>query len=192
MLKIISGKFQNQKIPIAKNIKYRPSTGKLKEAIFSILTSGEFIGDKLFNENIKVLDLFAGSGSLAFESLSRGAGFATLIDIDLYSLKIAEEFAKTLNIHNKVNLVNINALNLPKANTAFDLVFVDPPYHNKIVTKVMKLLIKNNWLNADAIIVVEMAKTDDYVLDENIEIIREKLYGNTKLLVLKYIHYLVS
>lgn len=186
MLKIISGKFQNQKIPIAKNIKYRPSTGKLKEAIFSILTSGEFIGDKLFNENIKVLDLFAGSGSLAFESLSRGAGFATLIDIDLYSLKIAEEFAKTLNINDKVNLVNINALNLPKANTAFDLVFVDPPYHNKIVTKVMKLLIKNNWLNTDAIIVVEMAKTDDYVLDENIEIIREKLYGNTKLLVLNY------
>lgn len=186
MLKITSGKFQNQKIPIAKNIKYRPSTGKLKEAIFSILTSGEFIGDKLFNENIKVLDLFAGSGSLAFESLSRGAGFATLIDIDLYSLKIAEEFAKTLNINDKVNLVNINALNLPKANTAFDLVFVDPPYHNKIVTKVMKLLIKNNWLNTDAIIVVEMAKTDDYVLDENIEIIREKLYGNTKLLVLNY------
>ena len=186
MLKIISGKFQNQKIPIAKNIKYRPSTGKLKEAIFSILTSGEFIGDKLFNENIKVLDLFAGSGSLAFESLSRGAGFATLIDIDLYSLKIAEEFAKTLNINDKVNLVNINALNLPKANTAFDLVFVDPPYHNKIVTKVMKLLIKNNWLNTDAIIVVEMAKTDDYVLDENIEIIREKPYGNTKLLVLNY------
>ncbi|WP_341794903.1 16S rRNA (guanine(966)-N(2))-methyltransferase RsmD [Rickettsia endosymbiont of Rhinocyllus conicus] len=186
MLKIISGKFQNQKIPIAKNIKYRPSTGKLKEAIFSILTSGEFIGNKLFNENIKVLDLFAGSGSLAFESLSRGAGFATLIDIDLYSLKIAEEFAKTLNIQDKVNFVNINALNLPKANTVFDLIFVDPPYHNKIVPKVMKLLIKNNWLNTNAIIVVEMSKTDDYVLDENIEIIREKLYGNTKLLVLKY------
>ncbi len=140
MLKIILGKFQNQKIPIAKNIKYRPYTGKLKEAIFSILTSGKFIGNKLFNENIKVLDLFAGSGSLAFESLSRGAGFATLIDIDLYSLKIAEEFAKTLNIQDKVNFVNINALNLPKANTVFDLIFVDPPYHNKIVPKVMSCL----------------------------------------------------
>lgn len=192
MLKIISGKFQNQKIPIAKNIKYRPSTGKLKEAIFSILTSGEFIGNKLFNENIKVLDLFAGSGSLAIESLSRGAGFATLIDIDAFSLKIAEEFAKTLNIHDKVNFVNINVLNLPKANTAFDLIFVDPPYHNKIVPKVIKLLIKNNWLNVNAIIVIEMAKTDDYVLDGNVEILREKLYGNTKLLVLKYIHHLVS
>lgn len=186
MLKIISGQFQNQKIPIAKNIKYRPSTGKLKESIFSILTTSEFIGNKLFNENIKVLDLFAGSGSLAFESLSRGAGFATLIDIDPFSLKIVEEFAKSLNIQDKVNYVNINALNLPKANTAFDLVFVDPPYHNKIVPKVMKILIENNWLNANAIIVVEMAKTDNYILNENIEILREKLYGNTKLLVLKY------
>ena len=115
MLKIISGKYRNQIIPTAKNIKYRPSTGKLKEAIFSILTSGEFTGNKLFNENTHILDLFAGSGSLAFESLSRGAGFATLIDIDTSSLKIAEGFAKFLNIENNVNFVNINTLNLPKS-----------------------------------------------------------------------------
>lgn len=186
MLRIISGKFQNKIIPTAKNIKYRPSTGKLKEAIFSILTSGEFFGSKLFNENTKVLDLFAGSGSLAFESLSRGAGFATLIDIDLSSLKIAEEFAETLNISDRINFVNINALNLPKANKTFDLIFIDPPYHNNIVPKVMKSLIKNNWLKKDTIIVIETAKTDNYAPDENIEIIREKLYGNTKLLILKY------
>lgn len=235
MLKIISGKYRNQIIPTAKNIKYRPSTGKLKEAIFSILTSGEFTGNKLFNENTHILDLFAGSGSLAFESLSRGAGFATLIDIDTSSLKIAEGFAKSLNIENNVNFVNINALNLPKAtrhlfkpayregskgdtehstaaytlvredastgstfklpleakfgkmsNKSFDLVFIDPPYHKNIVPKVMKLLIKNNWLKDGAIIVIEMAKTDDYILDENIEIIREKLYGKSKLLVLSF------
>lgn len=186
MLKIISGKYRNQIIPTAKNIKYRPSTGKLKEAIFSILTSGEFTGNKLFNENTCILDLFAGSGSLAFESLSRGAGFATLIDIDPSSLKIAEEFAKSLNIENKINFVNINALNLPKANKVFDLVFIDPPYHKDIVPKVMKLLINNNWLKDGAIIVIETAKPDDYVLDENIEILREKLYGKSKLSVLRY------
>ncbi|AFC71103.1 16S rRNA (guanine(966)-N(2))-methyltransferase RsmD [Rickettsia australis] len=186
MLKIISGKYRNQIIPTAKNIKYRPSTGKLKEAIFSILTSGEFTGNKLFNENPHILDLFAGSGSLAFESLSRGAGFATLIDIDTSSLRIAEEFAKSLNIEDKVNFVNINALNLPQANKAFDLVFIDPPYHKDIVPKVMKLLIKNNWLKDGTIIVIEMAKLDNYVLDENIEILCEKLYGKSKLLVLRY------
>jgi len=186
VLKIISGKFQNQKIPTAKNIKYRPSTGKLKEAIFSILTSGEFTDHKLFHENTSILDLFAGSGSLAFESLSRGAGYATFIDIDPSSLKIAEEFAKSLNIEDRVNFVNINALNLPKANKTFDLVFIDPPYHKNIVPKVMKLLIKHNWLKSGSVIVIETAKLDDYVLDENVEILREKLYGNTKLLVLKY------
>ncbi|GAA5252380.1 16S rRNA (guanine(966)-N(2))-methyltransferase RsmD [Candidatus Rickettsia kedanie] len=186
MLKIISGKYRNQIIPTAKNIKYRPSTGKLKEAIFSILTSGEFTGNKLFNENPHILDLFAGSGSLAFESLSRGADFATLIDIDTSSLRIAEEFAKSLNIEDKVNFVNINALNIPQANKAFDLVFIDPPYHKDIVPKVMKLLIKNNWLKDGTIIVIEMAKLDDYVLDENIEILCERLYGKSKLLVLRY------
>ncbi|WP_218460689.1 16S rRNA (guanine(966)-N(2))-methyltransferase RsmD [Rickettsia sp. TH2014] len=188
MLKIISGKYRNQIIPTAKNIKYRPSTGKLKEAIFSILTSAEFIGNKLFNENTHILDLFAGSGSLAFESLSRGAGFVTLIDIDTSSLKIAEGFAKSLNIENRVNFVNLNALNLPKANKVFDLVFIDPPYHKDIVPKIMKLLINNNWLKDGTIIVIEMAKLDDYALEENIEIIREKLYGKSKLLVLRKCH----
>ncbi|ADE30075.1 RsmD family RNA methyltransferase [Rickettsia prowazekii] len=231
MLKIISGKYKNQIIPTAQNIKYRPSTGKLKEAIFSILTSGEFIGNKLFNENTQILDLFAGSGSLAFESLSRGAGFATLIDIDTYSLKIAAGFAKSLNIENNVHFININALNLQKttrylskqtdrnefittaesyigiskhkstnityklplkeqfcnmSNKVFDLVFIDPPYNKDIVPKVMKLLIKNNWLKNGTIIVIEMSKTDDYDLDKNIEIIRAKLYGQSKLLVLRY------
>ncbi|MGL4226385.1 MAG: palindromic element RPE1 domain-containing protein, partial [Rickettsia sp.] len=150
--------------------------------------------------------------------------------------KIAEEFAKSLNISDKVNFVNINALNLPKAtrhlfkpayreefkgdtealataayievredastgstsklpretkfgkmsNKAFYLVFIDPPYHKDIVPKVMKLLINNNWLKDGTIIVIEMAKLDDYVLNENIEILREKLYGKSKLLVLRY------
>lgn len=186
MLKIISGKYRNQIIHTAKNIKYRPSTGKIKEAIFSILTSGEFTDNKLFNDNTHILDLFAGSGNFAFESLSRGAGLATLIDIDPSSLKIAEGFAKSLNIENKINFVNLNSLNLPKANKAFDLVFIDPPYHKDIVPKVMKLLVKNNWLKDGSIIVIEMAKLDDYVLDENIEIIREKLYSKSKLLILRY------
>lgn len=231
MLKIISGKYKNQIIPTAKNIKYRPSTARLKEAIFSILTSGEFIDKKLFNENTQILDLFAGSGSLAFESLSRGAGFATLIDIDTSALKIAAGFAKSLNIENNVHFININALNLQKttryltkqtyrnefintatsyigisehkntnmayklrlksqfwdmSNKAFDLVFIDPPYNKDIVPKVMKLLIKNNWLKNCTIIVIEMSKTDDYALDKNIEIIRTKLYGKSKLLVLRY------
>ena len=241
MLKIISGKHRNQIIPTAKNIKYRPSTGKLREAIFSILASGEFTGNKLFNENTYILDLFAGSGSLAFESLSRGAGFATLIDIDTSSLEIAKRFAKSLNIENNVNFVNINALNLLKAtrrlfkpayrdefkgdtghstaayigiledtsagstyelpleakfgrmsDKAFDLVFIDPPYHKDMVPKVMKLLIKNDWLKDGTIIVIEMAKTDDYVLDENIEIVREKLYGKSKLLVLRYVTFVTQ
>ena len=173
MLKIISGKYQNKIIPTAQNIKYRPSTGKLKEAIFSILTSGAFISDKLFNENTHILDLFTGSGSLAFESLSRGAGFATLIDIDPFSLKVAKGFAKSLNIDNKIDFFNMNALNLPKADKVFDIVFIDPPYHTNIVPKVMKLLIKNNWLKKGTIIVIEMAKLDNYVLDKNIEMLRE-------------------
>ncbi|WP_341789316.1 16S rRNA (guanine(966)-N(2))-methyltransferase RsmD [Rickettsia endosymbiont of Polydrusus tereticollis] len=186
MLKIIAGKYKNRLIPTLEKAKYRPSTGKFREALFSILSSGEFIDYKLFANNINVLDLFSGSGSLAFEALSRGVGTITLIDANLECLRVAKEFAKTLGEVDKAYFVNINALILPKANKVFDLVFIDPPYYNNIVPKVMKELIKNNWLKNGSIIVIEMSKTDNYILDKDVEILKDKVYGKSRLLALKY------
>lgn len=187
MLKIISGKYSNFIIPTASKINYRPSTGKLKEAIFSIITSGEFIDKQLFTKNINVLDLFAGSGSLGFEALSRGAGFATFIDINANSLNVAKKFSQSLGLEQCTNFVNINALSLPNATRKFDLIFIDPPYYKDIVPKVVNLLIKHNWLEYGATLVIEMAKIDSYVPNNNkFNILREKFYGKSKLLILEY------
>ncbi len=66
MIRIIAGKHRNRIVPTLKNANYRPSTGKIREAIFSILTSGEFSDGRLFTQESKILDLFAGTGSLAY------------------------------------------------------------------------------------------------------------------------------
>lgn len=124
-MKIIAGKHKNRVIPVLKGSNYRPSTGKIREAIFSILTSGKFAEQQIFNNNTIALDLFAGTGSLAFEALSRGVGEVTLVEINANHLRLAREFAISIGEEENSNFLNISATNLPKATKKFDLIFID-------------------------------------------------------------------
>ncbi|XVN43444.1 MAG: 16S rRNA (guanine(966)-N(2))-methyltransferase RsmD [Candidatus Rickettsia vulgarisii] len=184
-MKIIAGKHKNQVIPVLKGSNYRPSTGKIREAIFSILTSGKFAEQEIFNDNTSVLDLFAGTGSLSFEALSRGAVEVTLVDINANHLKLAKKFAISIGEEENSNFLNISATNLPKATKNFDLVFIDPPYYNNLVKGAVNSLKTGKWLKDSAILVIESAKTDDFS-DDSCQLIKEKIYGDTKLLVLRY------
>lgn len=185
MLKIIAGKHKNRIIPTLKNAKYRPSTAKLREAIFSILTSGEFIENPIL-PNSNVLDLFSGTGSLAFEALSRGARSVTLIDNTNEYLKSAKLFADNIGEGDNAIFLCMNAFNLPKALYTYNLVFIDPPYHKGLVEKAISSLVRGQWLENQAVLIVESAKTDDFLNPENIELVKERVYGNNKLSVLKY------
>jgi 16S rRNA (guanine966-N2)-methyltransferase len=185
MIRIIAGIHKNRIIPTLKNSHYRPTTGKIREAIFSILTSGIFRDSPLFTSKSNVLDLFAGTGSLAFEALSRGAGEVTLIDINASYLKLAKEFATTIDELEKVTLINLNSTALPKSNKVFDLIFVDPPYYNNLIPKAINSLKKSRWLKNGSILVLELAKTD-YFHDDNLELLKEKIYGDSRLMILKY------
>lgn len=184
MIRIIAGKHKNRIIPTLKNSNYRPSTGKIREAIFSILTSGEFSNGRLFTKESKVLDLFAGTGSLAFESCSRGAGAITLVDINANYLQVAKEFASKIGELDKMTFLNINAVALPSAYHSFDLIFIDPPYYHNLVPKAVNTLKKGQWLKDGSIIVVELAKSDDFS-DDSLQLIKEKIYGDSKLLILQ-------
>lgn len=185
MIRIIAGRHKNRIIPSLKNAKYRPSTSKFREAVFSILNSGQFNEGHLFDNNIKVLDMFSGTGSLSFEALSRGCGEITLVDINAEYLAAAYQFASVIAETEKVFLININALNLAKATKTFDLIFIDPPYHENLIPATIDNLLKNSWLNFGAILVVEMAKSDIY-LNPKLELVKEKIYGNSRLMILRY------
>jgi 16S rRNA (guanine966-N2)-methyltransferase len=186
MLKIIAGKHKNRIIPKVKNAKCRPSTSKFKEAVFSILTSGEFIDYNLFAGNTDVLDLFSGTGSYAFEAISRGARFATLIDINSDCLKLAQSFAELIGEKDNMNFLNLNALNLPRSKHFYDVIFIDPPYYHDFVSKSIESLIKGGWVNNEALIVAELGQRDDIYLQDNIYLITQRIYGNSKLLILQY------
>lgn len=185
MIRITAGKYKNRVIPTQKNHKYRPSTSKIREAIFSILTSGRFSQNHSFSES-QVLDLFAGTGSLAFEALSRGAAGATIIDINDRCLSDAKIFAKSIGESHNVTFLRLSADALPKALQQYNLVFIDPPYWKNLISGSLRSLLQGRWLHQQAIIIVESAKTEDFTIPQSLQLIMQRIYGNTKLSILEY------
>lgn len=135
-MKIIAGLAKGTKLAGPKHLNIRPTENRVKEAIFSII--------HFQIQNSTVLDLFAGSGQLALEALSRGAAFSTCVDNSRYANKIQIENFKKAKLSDKVKLVVCDAVKFCKKNNdTFDFVFLDPPYGSKLLFDVLKIIYKN-------------------------------------------------
>lgn len=186
MIKIISGKYKNSIIPTLPKATYRPSTGMFREAIFSILTSGKFWHEQVL-ENAKVLDVFAGTGSFGFESLSRGAQEACFIDINQNYLNAAKEFAYKIGALSNTRFLCINALHMPKSNNQYDIIFIDPPYGKNLALPTLHSLLAGKWLTKDALVVIELYRKDKMdAIIPNLCLTVERIYGDSKLLIFNY------
>lgn len=133
----------------------RPTYDRVRESVFSIVEPDL--------EGAAVLDLFAGSGSLGIESLSRGAARVTFVETDAEVLGIVRENVKRLNVADRCRLVRADALaalrrGLPGA--PFDIVFVDPPYASGLAAQALELLADGAALSSGALVVVERASAD--------------------------------
>lgn len=184
-MKIISGKYKNRVITPPKSFVHRPSTSKFREALFSILSSGQFINDNVI-ENAKILDLYSGTGSLSFEAISRGASSVTMVDINREYLDNAMSFAKQLGEEGAVRILCLDARYLPQSNEKFNLVFIDPPYHNELIGRTLDILQSKDWLDDGALIALEMGKKEKLSISSSFTLVKEKLYGNVKLVLVRY------
>lgn len=180
-MKIIAGKHKGRIIPIIKNANYRPTTGKLKEAIFSILGSGTITT----LERANVLDLFSGTGSLAFEAISRGASYVLGIDRELSHIKACREFAQSLFEQDNMKFLAADATSLPKAEREYDIVLIDPPYFHQMADKSIVSLYNKGWLKEGAIVMLEVGRKEDVKIPEYYEVLDQRIYGNTKLIILR-------
>ena len=195
ILRVISGDLKGKKVPYLKNSNYRPSTSKLREALFSIISSGEFSEDDILSDG-KFLDICSGTGAISFEAISRGMVSATLIDIESSHIKLAKETAENFGIIDRMSFFRVSATSLPKAHQKHNLVFIDPPYDKvtrEFISKILGSIISGEWIENSAIIMIE---TDFRVDIENLlnddlhqkfKIIKVKLYGNSKLSILRYL-----
>jgi 16S rRNA (guanine966-N2)-methyltransferase len=177
MTHIISGKYKGRSISVPATVT-RPTSSRVREAVFSSLLStvGSF-------EALVVLDLFAGSGALGLEALSRGAAVAYFVENDRFALGCIEENAKSLGeYHISVQKADVLGLvDSPANNTPADLVFIDPPYAlpDEQVVLLLESLAANRWLSDGAVVVVERSSKSAVDWPQGYDPMVNKSYGDT-------------
>ena len=185
-MRIIAGKYKGLKLNSPKNFDIRPSSDRLKESLFSIIESKKY-SDTL-NGNL-FLDLFAGSGSIAIEALSRGAESIYLIDNSPYAIKLIKKNIEKLQMpyskNKKIFLLKSNALNITKLSIPlFQFIYIDPPYKTNFFGRILDSLLKNRNLNSQSLIFIESNKKYN-LFHSNFKILSTKSFGDTYLYILK-------
>lgn len=174
-MRIIAGDWKGRRLKAVEGMKTRPTSDKVKGAIFNIL------GNK--TADAKVLDLFAGTGGLALEALSRGAASAVLVEKSHSAWEIINENIAMVGAQDRIRLLKMDGFQfLKQSSEKYDLIFLDPPYHQGIIPKVIIELDHYQLLNRNGVIIVETAADEE--IDKNLfpfEIMITKQYGDTKL-----------
>ena len=178
MTRIIAGSFGGRRITTPKGDGTRPTSDRVREALFSSLES-ELGG---FDEELRVLDLFAGSGALGLEALSRGAGHAVFVETSNQAAAVVQRNLRDLGASGRVERAKAERWVEDGDADLFGLVFVDPPY--AMPTQQVSALVRavrESWTEPDALFVVERATRDPFVWPENVEGLRSRKYGETTL-----------
>ena len=171
-MRIISGEKKGARLFSLKKRNIRPTSDKVRGAIFNILASVE---------DEKVLDLFAGSGALGIEALSRGAEQVVFVDDSSSSLNLIRKNLEKLGFKSKSKLIKKDVIRFLKSESAerYDLILADPPYGKGLCQKILEVLSEKELLNPDGILVVEHHKKEMMGKAGDFTLLREKKYGDT-------------
>lgn len=178
-MRITGGLHRSRKLETPKGDAVRPTSDKVRQAVFNMLNSRGVVWDAV------VIDAFCGTGALGLESLSQGAAHCTFFDKNKNSVMLCKSNIAALQEEERSKVLFQDATKLrlrPDNAKSATLVFLDPPYHQDLVPQSIKSLIENQWLEEDCFFVIETAK-DESVICDNIEIVNEKIYGDTKIIL---------
>ena len=183
-MRIISGYLKGKKIGLPKNNLTRPLKDLTKESIFNILKHSNNINFDI--ENSKILDLFSGVGSFGLECISRGASNVIFCENYFEAVKILKKNILNLECQKKTEIITKNIFNIKKLNKfykkKFDLIFLDPPYKEKKICKLLDDIFSLNLLNKKGFIVIHRHKKEDETLPKKFKIIKIKTYGISKII----------
>lgn len=168
-IRLISGKYRGRKLPVLMAEGLRPTTDRVKETVFNWLMP--------YIQGSICLDCFAGAGSLGFEAVSRGAESVTLLERNKDAVKQLQVNTQTLGTPN-IDIYHTDSLNYLKSAdpNQYNLVFVDPPFHQGLSNKTITLL-EGDWLADEAIIYVETEQNAPLSIPDNWQLLKEKQAG---------------
>lgn len=178
-MRLIAGRFGGRALtPVGKGdpaAHLRPTTDRVRESLFSILTGGRF-GDPI--SEARVLDLFAGTGALGFEALSRGAMSVTFVETGRVGQRLLAQNQKLLGLSAEVTVIKRDATRFaPPFDAPFDLVFLDPPYGKGLGEKALTTLLQAGAIAPEALIVWEENHTP--APPDGLELLDSRKFGDS-------------
>ena len=181
-MRIIGGKFKGKKLIEPKDKETRPLKDLTKESIFNIIKhSNKFV---IQLDNSYILDLFSGVGSFGIECLSREAKFVTFVENYSNALSILERNLNNLKIKNYeiLNFDIISSFNKVKFDKQYNIIFLDPPYKEKNITKIINEILNSKILLDDGIVIIHRHKKESDKYPEEFKILDIKEYGVSKII----------
>ncbi|WP_421785706.1 16S rRNA (guanine(966)-N(2))-methyltransferase RsmD [Hyphobacterium sp.] len=184
-MRIVAGRFKGRPLAAPKADKTRPTSDKARQALFNVL---EHAGWAPPLEGARVIDLFAGSGGLGFEAMSRGAAFCLFVDTDGSARGAIRDNIETFQLFGNTRLHRRSATDLgekpAKLGAPFNLVFLDPPYGQELAPPALAGLIDGHWVTDDALAILEVA-ADEAVPDvPGWSPVDERIWGAAKVVFL--------
>lgn len=182
-MRIIAGEARGRKILSPEGMNTRPTLDRIKESIFNIIQTRTY--------GAVTIDVFAGTGSLGLESVSRGAKECYLVDKHPVSFSLLQTNVENLKFTDRCKCLNMDsyeALNmLGRKNIKFDLMFIDPPYKKDMIPPAMDIVSNYNMLMEDGLIVCKIDTSEEiYNGNEQIVLVDHRRYGNTTVCFYKY------
>ena len=174
-MRVIAGSARNHKLFSLKGIDIRPTADRVKEAVFSSL--GQTVTDA------RVLDLFAGSGAIGIEALSRGAKFCVFVDSSYECVQLIKQNLTHTKLSDKSKIIHGDAFGAIKSfsvDEQFDIIYIDPPYGKGLIVPALEKIIQKKILAPGGTIVAECGRTENVICPPGLGIIKQKVYGAAK------------
>ena len=185
-MRIVGGKHKGRSLKAPAGTATRPTTDRTRESLFNILTHR----DDLQLDGARVIDLFAGSGALGLEAMSRGAAYCLFVEQAAPARAAIRENIESLNLFGQTRIHRRSATalgNIPaSAGGPFSLAFLDAPYDQGLTAPALQELRAGNWLDPAALCIVEQGKREAPAVPSGFEELDRRLFGDTQIGILKY------
>ncbi len=186
-MRVAGGALGGRTLHAPEDARVRPTSDKVRQAIFNILAHGGFAPDL---ERANVIDLFAGTGALGVEAISRGAAFCLFVDDSAESRALIRRNVETFGLTGSSKIWRRDATDLGPVATGsggpFTLAFLDPPYRKGLIAPALMALKSGGWLAPGAAIVAETAADEDVPSTDGFTVCDMRAYGETKVTFLNF------
>src|ERR1700724_3607141 len=182
-MRVVGGRLKGRNLASPSSHDIPPTADRLRESVFNILIHA--YDDPI--AGARVLDLFAGTGALGIEAISRGAAFALFVDNGTEARALLRNNVDSLGVGGVTKVYRRDAGNLAPAHPVepFSLVFLDPPYAKKLAEKALASLRDGGWLAPGALLVVEEAKEAEFTAPDGFEELERRVYDDTEFVMLR-------